>query len=65
MRGRGKKIIAWVCEKDEGVRSTMIPSGFKGLFLIVEEDYSYNLGVSYASPKEIAQVKQEVKEGRR
>lgn len=35
--------------KEKGLRRTIIRSGFKESYLVIEEDYAYNLGVSYLS----------------
>ncbi len=48
-----KKITAYVDERveqidgQENIRTTIIPSGFKGGYIVVEEDSGYNLGVDY------------------
>lgn len=43
-----KKITAYIYDiKDGDTRTTIIPSGFKGRYIVIEEDSGYNLGVCY------------------
>ncbi len=43
-----KKITAYIqIDKQEDTITTIIPSGFRGSYIIVEEDPAYNLGVAY------------------
>lgn len=48
-----RKITAYVdahveqINGQENIRTTIIPSGFKGGYIVVEEDPGYNLGVAY------------------
>ena len=43
-----KKIIGYVkVDGQRGVRTTIIPSGFKGGYIEVMEDSTYNLEVGY------------------
>lgn len=48
-----RKITAYIDEKaehidgQEDIRTTIIPSGFRGGYIVVEEDPGYNLGVAY------------------
>ena len=44
-----RKVVSYVQTdlKQKDLVRTIIPSGFKGSYIVIEEDSSYNLGVSY------------------
>ena len=59
-----KKIIGYVkVDGQQGVRTTIIPSGFKGGYIEVMEDSTYNLEVGYDQSSELLEALK--KEGRR
>ena len=59
-----KKIIGYVkVDGQRGVRTTIIPSGFKGGYIEVMEDSTYNLEVSYDQSSELLEALK--KKGRR
>jgi uncharacterized membrane-anchored protein len=39
--------------KEKGLRRTIIPSGFKGSWLIMEENYAYDIGAVYLHPDQV------------
>jgi len=39
--------------KEKDLRRTIIRSGYKGSYLVVEEDSCYNLGIAYLSPEQV------------
>jgi hypothetical protein len=47
-----RKITAYVqLDRRPGILATIIPSGFRGAYVMIEEDSTYNLGVTYATSK--------------
>ena len=56
-----KKIIGYVkVDGQRGVRTTIIPSGFKGGYVEVMEDSTYNLEVSYDQSSELLEALKKV-----
>ena len=59
-----KKIIGYIqVDSQYGVRTTIIPSGFKGGYIEVMEDSTYNLEVGYDQSSELLEALK--KKGRR
>ena len=57
-----KKIIGYVkVDGQQGVRTTIIPSGFKGGYIEVMEDSTYNLEVGYDQSSELFQLLEALK----
>lgn len=47
----------------DGISKVIIPSGFKGVWIVMVEDYAYNLSIDYPSKsKEIQEIIDAVKE---
>ena len=56
-----KKIIGYVkVDSQRGVRTTIIPSGFKGGYIEVMEDSTYNLEVGYDQSSELLEALKKV-----
>jgi len=56
-----KKIIGYVkVDGQRGVRTTIIPSGFKGGYIEVMEDSTYNLEVGYDQSSELLEALKKV-----
>jgi hypothetical protein len=48
---RIRKLVAYIQVGNErkGERRMFLPSGYRGAYIVVEEDSAYNLGVAYLS----------------
>ena len=56
-----KKIIGYIqTDSQRSIRTTIIPSGFKGGYIVVMEDPAYNLEVSYNQSSELLKVLKKV-----
>ena len=56
-----KKIIGYIkVDGQRGVRTTVIPSGFKGGYIEVMEDSTYNLEVGYDQSSELLEALKKV-----
>jgi len=59
-----KKIECYLKEHplDEGTNIFYVPSGYKGVWLEVSEDYAYNVGVNYVHESQEGELAQAIKE---
>ena len=57
-----KKIIGYIqTDSQRSIRTTIIPSGFKGGYIEVMEDSTYNLEVGYDQSSELLEALKKVK----